>query len=88
MTKEMIARINALAKKKREQGLTPAEQEEQRQLYAAYLADLKLAHTVPIIVAEFGIPTSRGMGHESVMGYNQGKVDEKDQGKMLIDMLG
>lgn len=56
--------------------------------YAAYLADLKLAHTVPIIVAEFGIPTSRGMGHESVMGYNQGKVDEKDQGKMLIDMLG
>ena len=56
--------------------------------YAAYLADLKLAHTVPIIVAEFGIPTSRGMGHESVMVYNQGKVDEKDQGKMLIDMLG
>lgn len=28
--------------------------------YAAYLADLKLAHTVPIIVAEFGIPTSAG----------------------------
>jgi hypothetical protein len=41
MTKEMIARINALAKKKREQGLTPAEQEEQRQLYAAYLADVR-----------------------------------------------
>ena len=55
--------------------------------YAAYLADLKLAHTMPIIVAEFGIPTSRGMGHESVMGYNQGMVDETDQGAMLIDML-
>ena len=41
MTKEMSARINALAKKKREQGLTPAEQEEQRQLYAAYLADVR-----------------------------------------------
>lgn len=41
MTKEMIARINALAKKKREQGLTPADQEEQRQLYAAYLADVR-----------------------------------------------
>lgn len=41
MTKEMIARINALAKKKREQGLTPAEQEEQQQLYAAYLADVR-----------------------------------------------
>lgn len=55
--------------------------------YAAYLEDLKLAHTVPVIVAEFGIPTSRGMGHESVMGYNQGMVDETDQGAMLVDML-
>jgi len=55
--------------------------------YLAYLEDLKLAHTIPIIVAEFGIPTSRGMGHESVMGYNQGMVDEADQGEMLIDML-
>lgn len=41
MTKEMIARINALAKKKREQGLTPAEQEEQKRLYAAYLQDIR-----------------------------------------------
>ena len=56
--------------------------------YEAYLENLKLAHTVPIIVAEFGIPTSRGMGHESVMGYNQGMVDETAQGAMLIDMLG
>lgn len=56
--------------------------------YEAYLEDLKLAHTMPIIVAEFGIPTSRGMGHESVMGYNQGMVDETTQGAMLIDMLG
>lgn len=55
--------------------------------YAAYLEDLKLAHTVPILVAEFGIPTSRGMGHESVMGYNQGMVDETEQGAMLVDML-
>lgn len=55
--------------------------------YTAYLRDLKLVHTMPIIVAEFGIPTSRGMGHESVMGYNQGHIDENAQGAMLIDML-
>ncbi|MDD6095786.1 MAG: family 2 glycosyl transferase [Clostridia bacterium] len=55
--------------------------------YTAYLEDLKLAHTIPIIVAEFGVPTSRGMGHESVMGYNQGMVDETDQGEMLINMF-
>ena len=55
--------------------------------YSAYLRDLKLVHTLPILVAEFGIPTSRGMGHQSVMGYNQGGVDERDQGAMLIDMI-
>lgn len=55
--------------------------------YRAYLADLKLAHTMPIIIAEFGIPTSRGMGHTSIMGYNQGDVDETDQGTMVADMF-
>ena len=55
--------------------------------YSAYLKDLKLVHTLPILVAEFGIPTSRGMGHESVMGYNQGGVDENAQGAMLADMI-
>lgn len=55
--------------------------------YSAYLKDLRLVHTLPILVAEFGIPTSRGMGHESVMGYNQGHVDENAQGAMLIDMI-
>ena len=55
--------------------------------YTAYLKDLKLVHTIPIMVAEFGIPTSRGMGHESVMGYNQGRVDENAQGAMLINMF-
>ena len=55
--------------------------------YEAYLKDLKLAHTMPIIIAEFGIPTSRGVTHESIMGYNQGGVDETEQGSMLADMF-
>ncbi len=55
--------------------------------YRAYLKDLKLAHTMPIIVAEFGIPTSRGKAHESIMGYNQGGVSETDQAEMLLDMF-
>ena len=54
--------------------------------YEAYLKDLKLAHTVPIIIAEFGVPTSRGITHQSVMGYDQGGVDETEQGDMLADM--
>ena len=55
--------------------------------YEAYLKDLKLAHTVPIMIAEFGVPTSRGVTHRSVMGYNQGGVDETEQGMMLADMF-
>lgn len=55
--------------------------------YRAYLRDLKLVHTMPIIIAEFGIPTSRGKTHDSIMGYNQGMVDETEQGDMLLDML-
>ncbi len=37
MDKQMLARINALAKKKKTVGLTAAEQEEQKKLYKLYL---------------------------------------------------
>lgn len=38
MTKELIARINALAKKSREEGLTEEEKQEQAALRAQYIA--------------------------------------------------
>ncbi|MBQ4159802.1 MAG: DUF896 domain-containing protein [Clostridia bacterium] len=38
MDKKMIERINALAKKSREQGLTEDEKKEQAQLRAQYIA--------------------------------------------------
>lgn len=37
----MLARINALAKKKKESGLTPAEQAEQKELYKIYLGEIR-----------------------------------------------
>ncbi|EKQ58297.1 MULTISPECIES: hypothetical protein [unclassified Clostridium] len=56
--------------------------------YKAYLKDLIKEHTVPVLVAEFGIPASRGSAHENIhMGYNQGNVDESSQGKMDAAML-
>ncbi len=55
--------------------------------YRAYLKDLRLAHTMPILIGEFGIPTSRGTAHVGFMGYNQGGVKETDQGKMILDMF-
>lgn len=38
---EMIKRINELAKKKREIGLTPEETQEQQELYKKYLAGFR-----------------------------------------------
>lgn len=55
--------------------------------YKAYLLDLKKAYTVPIIVAEFGVPTSRGVASESVLGYNQGGLTEQEQGMFVSNMI-
>ena len=41
MHQDMIKRINELAKKKKEQGLTPEELQEQKQLYAVYLDGIR-----------------------------------------------
>ena len=41
MNKSMLNRINELAKKKREHGLTPEEQAEQKKLYKIYLGEIR-----------------------------------------------
>lgn len=41
MAENLIARINELAKKKREVGLSPEEQAEQKQLYKEYLGNIR-----------------------------------------------
>jgi len=56
--------------------------------YEGYLRDLHAYHSVPLLVAEFGIPTSRGCTHENVLtGYNQGFVTEEQAGKDVADMF-
>ncbi|MBC3797658.1 family 2 glycosyl transferase [Acetobacterium tundrae] len=56
--------------------------------YAAYLNDLKKQHTMPVLVAEFGIPAGRGKAHDNAsMGFNQGDVSETQQGDMDASML-
>jgi hypothetical protein len=41
--------------------------------YAAYLADLK-AHTrgIPLLIGEYGVPTSRGVAHQQPQGIHHG----------------
>ena len=41
MDKKMLDRINELAKKKKEQGLTEAEQSSQKELYKIYLGEIR-----------------------------------------------
>ncbi|WNR45372.1 hypothetical protein [Paenibacillus roseipurpureus] len=52
----------------------------QKNNYAGYLRELKQAHRMPVVVAEFGVPSSRGMTHRNVSGWNQGFLSEEEQG--------
>lgn len=55
--------------------------------YRAYLERLIAEHTVPVLVAEYGIPTSRGNTHmNSITGFDQGNVTEQEQGDMIVSM--
>ena len=56
--------------------------------YRAYLTELNAYHTMPVLVAEFGIPTSRGKTHVNpVTGFDQGNIEETRQGEMLVSMM-
>lgn len=55
--------------------------------YEAYLKELRGIHTMPVLVAEFGVPASRGCTHtNNITGYNQGHLTEQEQGEMLSKM--
>lgn len=56
--------------------------------YKAYLEDLMAEHHIPVLVAEFGIPVSRGMTHANIYtGFDQGNKSETQQGEMLVSMM-
>ncbi len=55
--------------------------------YLAYLQELTAYHTMPVLVAEYGIPASRGIAHiNTVTGMSQGHVSEEQQGEWLITL--
>ena len=61
--------------------------------YGGYLADLK-AHTrdLPLVIGEYGVPTSRGIAHQQPQGINHGGASELEQGardvRLLEDVVG
>ncbi|WP_377890957.1 hypothetical protein [Alkalihalobacillus sp. R86527] len=50
--------------------------------YAGYLNDLHDEHEMPVLVAEFGVPASRGITHRNVYGMDQGGHSETEQGQI------
>lgn len=56
--------------------------------FAGYLRDLKQAHSSPVLIAEFGVPSSRGMSHRGIHGMDQGGNTEVEQGEINARMFG
>lgn len=56
--------------------------------YEAYVRELKSYHSqIPLVIAEFGVPSSRGMAHSAPLNRNQGMHTELEQGEMAVDMF-
>ncbi|MDQ3854958.1 MAG: hypothetical protein M3281_01015 [Chloroflexota bacterium] len=56
--------------------------------YAGYLHDLRRHHKgVPVVVAEYGVPSSRGKAHLGPAGRDQGMHTETEQGRIDASML-
>lgn len=52
--------------------------------YLTYLKMINDHHTIPVIISEFGVPSSRGMAQRDVnTGRNQGGLSETEQGEAL-----
>ncbi len=55
--------------------------------YYGYLLDLKQHNQgMPLIIAEYGLPSSRGLSHFSPYGFHQGGHSEEDQAILSVEM--
>ena len=55
--------------------------------YLGYLRELREHYNYPIMVAEFGVPTSWGIGRYSQSGMHHGGMSEKEQGDYTMRMF-
>lgn len=56
--------------------------------YLGYLKDLKSHYNrIPLLIAEFGVPSSWGTGHQSPSGMDHGGLSEEEQGEYTVRMF-
>lgn len=54
--------------------------------YGAYLDILSRYHSIPVVISEFGVPTSRGRAQmDSNTARSQGYMSEEEQGHALVE---
>ncbi|MFE5323591.1 hypothetical protein ACFQ88_33400 [Paenibacillus sp. NPDC056579] len=57
-------------------------------IYKSYLRKLKAYHkNLPVMITEFGVPSSLGVAHLGTMDRNQGGHDEQSQGQINVSLL-
>lgn len=62
-------------------GYSAARSPEGPSNYFGYLRDLIEHHgDMPVIISEYGVPSSRGLAHVQPQGFNHGGLSEKQQG--------
>jgi hypothetical protein len=67
--------------------LDPGYAAHPRSSYAAYLADLKAHHgDQPVLIAEFGVPSSRGRSHVGPDGRHHGGLTEEAQARIDVEL--
>lgn len=55
--------------------------------YLQYLREINDHHSMPVVITEFGIPSSRGRAsEEQSLGRNQGGMNETQQGEALVSL--
>lgn len=61
-----------------------ADEEGENNPYRGYLQEINAHHTIPVVVSEFGLPSSRGIARiNKARGMDQGNLSETEQAERL-----
>lgn len=60
------------------------DQRGEQNSYYAYLKQLADYHTMPVVIAEFGVPSSRGQAKKESRSRSQGGLNETEQAEALV----